>query len=50
VKIRPWLADAAKVKGIVGVMYTTWQNKYSDLEKFAEEIGCPSASSAGATR
>jgi len=24
-----------KVKGVTGVMYTTWQNNYSDLEPFA---------------
>jgi len=31
-----WLAAAAKVQGVVGVMYTTWQNNYADLEAFAE--------------
>jgi hypothetical protein len=24
------------VKGVVGVMYTTWQHKYDDLEAFAK--------------
>ena len=36
--ITGWLADAAKVKGVEGVMYTTWRHDYSDLEKFAEEV------------
>jgi hypothetical protein len=31
-----WLKSAAKVKGVDGVMYTTWQHKYTDLEKFME--------------
>lgn len=31
-----WLASAAQVQGVVGVMYTTWQNNYADLEAFAE--------------
>lgn len=34
-EIRTWLNDAKGVKGVVGVMYTTWVNNYSDLEKFA---------------
>ncbi|HVT11473.1 MAG TPA: carbohydrate binding domain-containing protein [Fimbriimonadaceae bacterium] len=34
-EIRKWLDDAKGIKGVVGVMYTTWQNNYSDLEKFA---------------
>ena len=36
--IRPWLAAAKDVKGIVGVMYTTWRNDYKDLETFAKEL------------
>jgi len=31
-----WLASGAKVKGIVGYMYTTWRNDFSKLEKFAQ--------------
>jgi hypothetical protein len=31
-----WLKAAAKVKGVEGIMYTTWRNNYSDLEKFAD--------------
>jgi hypothetical protein len=34
--IKPWLAAAKKVKGIDGVMYTTWVNDYSKLEAFAK--------------
>jgi len=49
-RILPWLVDAAKVEGVVGVMYTTWRQNYSDLEKFAEKLGSPSASPAGATQ
>lgn len=33
---RDWLASAAKVKGVVGIMYTTWESKYDDLEAFAK--------------
>ena len=49
-RIRPWLADAAQVEGVVGAMYTTWRDNYADLEKFAAELGSPSASPAGGTR
>ena len=34
-QVKQWLDAAAKVKGVTGVMYTTWQNNYSDLETFA---------------
>jgi len=33
-RIVDWLADAAGVKGISGVMYTTWRSHYADLEAF----------------
>jgi hypothetical protein len=33
--IKPWLASAAKVTGVIGIMYTTWANHYDDLEAFA---------------
>ena len=36
--IAPWLKDAEAVPGVVGVMYTTWQQKYGDLEPFAAEL------------
>jgi hypothetical protein len=34
--IQKWLAAAKGVPGVLGVMYTTWQNKYSDLEAFSK--------------
>ena len=36
--IRPWLRDAQEVKGLDGVMYTTWAHRYRDLEAFAREL------------
>jgi hypothetical protein len=27
-----------KVEDVIGVMYTTWQSNYNDLERFAEEV------------
>jgi hypothetical protein len=39
--IRKWLAAAATVKGVVGVMYTTWQHRYDDLEAFAKHVRDP---------
>jgi hypothetical protein len=38
-QVRQWLAAARGVSGVLGVMYTTWQHKYEDLEKFAEMLG-----------
>jgi hypothetical protein len=38
-QVRQWLAAARGVSGVLGVMYTTWQHKYEDLEKFAEMAG-----------
>lgn len=35
-QIRDWLGTAKNVSGVRGVMYTTWQNNYADLERFAE--------------
>jgi len=48
-RITEWLKDAAKVKGVVGVMYTTWRRNYDDLEAFARclEDFSSSSSSAG---
>ena len=34
---RKWLDSAAKVNGVVGIMYTTWKHNYDDLERFANE-------------
>ncbi len=36
--IRDALAAARGVPGIVGVMYTTWQGRYDDLEEFARIV------------
>lgn len=37
-EIAGWLKDASEFEGIIGVMYTTWQHNYSDIEPFAKEI------------
>jgi hypothetical protein len=37
--VRDWLDAAKPFPGVVGVMYTTWEHKYADLERFAEIIG-----------
>ena len=36
--IRGWLRDGEQTQGIVGAMYTTWQNQYRDLEAFAAQL------------
>jgi hypothetical protein len=36
--IVPWLEAARGVPGVIGVMYTTWQNRYDDLEAFANSV------------
>lgn len=38
-RITQWLKLALKVKGVRGVMYTTWRNNYKDMETFAGLIG-----------
>ena len=35
-QIRLWLAAAKQYPGILGVIYTTWQHKFADLERFAD--------------
>lgn len=37
--IKSWLADAAQVKGVDGVMYTTWTGNFNDLGPFAKALG-----------
>jgi hypothetical protein len=37
-QINLWLDSAAKVNGVVGVMYTTWKSDYSNVEKFARLV------------
>lgn len=34
--IKTWLGEAKQVKGVCGVMYTTWRQDYSNLEAFAK--------------
>ena len=38
-RVRDWLEAAKPYPGVVGVMYTTWERKYGDLERFAEMLG-----------
>ena len=33
---RGWLDAAKNTPGFLGIMYTTWENRYDDLERFAE--------------
>jgi len=40
-QIHLWLDDARNIKGIVGVMYTTWKNNYADLESFSKYLQMP---------
>lgn len=35
-RIRDWLTATEGINGVLGVMYTTWRNNYSDLEGFAK--------------
>lgn len=35
-QIRTWLDDGKDVPNVLGVMYTTWVNRYTDLEAFAK--------------
>jgi len=37
-RIVPWLEMAHQVKGVNGVMYTTWVNDYSKLEVFLKHV------------
>jgi hypothetical protein len=34
-RIADWIAAGKGLPGVLGVMYTTWENKYGDLEAFA---------------
>ena len=38
-QIRDWLKAAEPFPGVVGVIYTTWEHKYGDLEAFAQAAG-----------
>jgi hypothetical protein len=35
-QVREWLQAADGLPGVIGVMYTTWEHKYADLERFAD--------------
>jgi hypothetical protein len=35
-QVKDWVASANKVDGVVGVMYTTWRNDYSQIAAFAK--------------
>ncbi|MBM3881739.1 MAG: hypothetical protein FJ387_18780 [Verrucomicrobia bacterium] len=37
-RARNWLEAATPYPGIQGIMYTTWQRKFTDLEKFSEVV------------
>jgi hypothetical protein len=37
-KIREWVEAGNEVPGIMGVMYTTWEENFGDLERFAEAL------------
>ena len=38
-KVRDWLTAAKPYPGVLGVMNTTWEHRYGDLEKFSQIIG-----------
>jgi hypothetical protein len=44
-QVAQWLEAARGIKGVRGVMYTTWEQKYEDLERFSEVIRGHSTSS-----
>jgi hypothetical protein len=35
-QIRDWITAGNRVSGVIGVMYTTWRNDYSNIEAFAK--------------
>jgi hypothetical protein len=37
-RARDWLESAARVKGTIGIMYTSWYDNYQDLEAFAAHV------------
>src|SRR5258708_23121082 len=34
IQVKEWVKSVAKVKGIVGIMFPTWQNKYTHIVEF----------------
>ena len=39
---RDWLAAAEETPGCEGIMYTTWRNRYDDLEAFSHVVDATS--------
>jgi hypothetical protein len=37
-RLEEWLNTADKIDGILGVMYTTWTNNYSQMELFYHRL------------
>ncbi len=37
-RAREWLAAAKESGGVIGIMYTSWYDRYEDLEKFAGHV------------
>lgn len=37
--VREWLTSASEVTGLEGVMYTTWEHRFDDLERFSQIVG-----------
>jgi hypothetical protein len=37
-RARDWLLSARRVNGTIGIMYTSWYDKYEDLETFASHL------------
>jgi hypothetical protein len=37
-QIRAWLESAKGLNGMLGVMYTTWQNNYKEMDQFARVV------------
>jgi hypothetical protein len=37
-RIKDWLAAAKGLNSVTGVMFTTWRNKYDDLEAFSKAV------------
>lgn len=40
-RARDWLESAGRSKGTIGIMYTSWYDRYEDLETFAAHAGFP---------
>jgi len=49
-QIRAWLDSAKGINSVLGVMYTTWQNNYGDLDRFAAVLNQFSSSGPTAAR